>query len=285
MSAKKKPITKDDIPQVARFMHLNLNSRVRPRAWADALLVPWAVDPPNHGFMLEDNGHVVGAYLAYYSERLIDGRSEKFCNLGAWCVNDAYRAQGLRLLTALLSQPGYSFTDFSPSGNVVALNRRFKLIDLDTSSAVIPNVPYASSPSACRVTSNRDVLLEKLSGNDLGIYLDHQGAAAARHSLIIAGGETCYIVFRRDRRKRVAAFASVLHVGNPDIFRRFSRQFGSHLLTHYGVAATLIENRVSGGGPNGSYPLRRARPKMFKSSTLTASQIDYLYSELTCLEW
>ena len=32
-------------------------------------------------------------------------------------------------------------------------------------------------------------------------------------------------------------------------------------------------------------PLSRARPKMFKSDTLTADQIDYLYSELTCLEW
>ena len=53
--------------------------------------LPWKVDAPNHGFMLRDGQRVVGAYLAFYSERLIAGRMERFCNLGAWYVLPEYR--------------------------------------------------------------------------------------------------------------------------------------------------------------------------------------------------
>ena len=56
--------------------------------------------------MLLDDNAVVGAYLAFYSERMIDGRAEPFCNLGAWCVLPSYRFHSLRLLNALLAQPG-----------------------------------------------------------------------------------------------------------------------------------------------------------------------------------
>ena len=45
-----------------------------------------------------------GAYLALYSERDIDGRTERFCNLAAWCVMDEYRSFGLMLLKALLTK-------------------------------------------------------------------------------------------------------------------------------------------------------------------------------------
>ena len=53
----------------------------------------WSDGWPNHGF-LQQRGRVVGAYLAFYSQRMIDGRPERFCNLGAWCVCAEYRTRG-----------------------------------------------------------------------------------------------------------------------------------------------------------------------------------------------
>ena len=76
--------------------------------------------------LLDADGAIVGAHLAFYSEREIDGRAERFCNLGAFCVREEHRFHSLRLLKALLAQDGYHFTDLSPSGNVVELNRRLK---------------------------------------------------------------------------------------------------------------------------------------------------------------
>ena len=122
-----RPIGLDDIGAVAGFMHEHLNQRVSTGAWARAVEVPWEDDRPNAGFMLLAGDRIVGAHLAFYSQRMIDGRSERFCNLGAWCVLEQYRLNGLKLLTSLLGQDGYHFTDLSPSGNVIGLNKRLGL--------------------------------------------------------------------------------------------------------------------------------------------------------------
>src|SRR6476620_28504 len=120
-----KPITDADVRTVAEFLHRGMSSGVSAADWRRAMRPPWHGEQPNHGYLLCGNGHVVGVYLAFYSERVIDGHPQRICNLGAWCVAEAHRASGLRLLRSLLRQPGYTFTDLSPSGNVVPLNTRF----------------------------------------------------------------------------------------------------------------------------------------------------------------
>ena len=132
--------------RVAAFLHANLNERVSTEQWAGAIDVPWDADPPNSGFMLLDGAEVVGVQLAFYSERTIDSRRERFCNLGAWCVLPRYRVQGLRLLRAALSQDGYHFTDLSPSGNVVEINTRLGFRFLDTATRLVPNLPWPTVP-------------------------------------------------------------------------------------------------------------------------------------------
>ena len=121
--------------------HAHLNASVPPAAWARALDVPWSVDRPNAGFMLVAGDAVVGVQLAFYSERIVDGRAERFCNLGAWCVLEEHRFHAMRLLKALLAQDGYHFTDLSPSGNVVGVNERLGFRFLDTTTVLMPNLP------------------------------------------------------------------------------------------------------------------------------------------------
>jgi hypothetical protein len=286
VGARLSPITSSDVPDVARFLAAHLNTHVPPERWSAAVAVPWAVEQPNHGFLLRtEDGAVVGAYLAYYSEQLVDGRLERFCNLGAWCVLEGHRHQGTRLLTRLLAQDGYHFTDFSPSGNVVALNRRLKFVDLDTTTQVVANVPASPGRRGFRVTGDEAALLGTLSAGELTLYRDHRRAAAARHLLVSTPREHCYVVFRRDTRKRVRAFGTILHVSNPELFRAAAGPVGAHLLTRHGIPATLVERRVAHGPVRRATTLRRSRPKMFRSPSLDADQVGYLYSELTCLAW
>lgn len=283
MKAVLAPITAEDLPAVSRFLHQELNPRVRELEWAQALRVPWDVPQPNHGFFLAEGERVVGAYLAYYSERTVGAERLQVCNLGAWCVLDSHRHQGLRLLTTLLKQPGYEFTDFSPSGNVVALNRKLKFTDLDTTTSLVPAVVLPGR--GVRVSSRPDVLDSVLQGEERDLYADHRAAAAARHVVLSTGSEHCYVVARKDTRKGVRAFASVLYASNPELLRRHAPRLATHLLRKHGAAATLIEHRVVDGAPAGGHRLSRSRPKMLRSDALDPSRVDYLYSELTCLEW
>jgi hypothetical protein len=262
-----------------------LNGRLSPQDWAAAIRPSWREEHPNHGFMLIAGERVVGTYVAFYSQRRIDGRIEKFCNMAAWCVLEEYRSHGLRLLRTMLGQGGYTFTDLSPSGNVISLNARLNFQHLDTSTSLVMNLPWPGWLTGTRIISDPDRIEAYLLGRDLEIYRDHQPAAAACHLVIERHGRCCYVMFRRERRKNLPLFASILHVGDPDLFRATARHVYSYFLTHLGIFATLVEKCVVRQHPRFSIPLRSPRPRMFRSSRLRAGQVDYLYSELTCVPW
>lgn len=284
MTVSVAPIADRDVDRVSRFLSAELNVRVPAGVWAGAVRVPWKVDAPNHGFLLQDGQRLVGVYLAFYSERDVGGRRERFCNLGAWCVLPAYRFHSVRLLKALLAQEGYHFTDLSPSGSVVPLNKRLKFRLLDTSTALVPNLPWPTWPGRTRISTDPTAISTALAGPELNVYLDHAAAGAVRHILVSRGVQTCYVMVRKDRRKNLPLFASVLYVSNPELFRRSIGPISRHLLLRHGVLVTMVETRVVGGRSPRSI-VRAGRPKMFRSSTLEPAQIDNLYSELTCVPW
>lgn len=279
------PITAADRAEAAHFLHAELNSRVSVAAWQSAMDVPWHSDAPNHGFLLRSETHgVVGVYLAFYSERDHGEGTVRICNLGAWCVREDYREHSLRLLRAMLAQKGFEFTDLSPSGNVIPLNTRLKFQRLDTSTALAPNLPWIPSRSV-RVVSDRAEIGRILTGRELQIFRDHERAAAARHLVLQRGEESCYVIFRKDRRKKLPLFASILYVSNPELFSATGRHAFRHLLLKHGALATLAEHRVTGRCPGPSTELRHPRTKMFKGEKLRPENVDYLYSELTCIAW
>jgi hypothetical protein len=283
--ARLAPITRADVPDAAAFLHENMDSRISAEGWIAAMTPPWSAGFPNHGFWLRAGEEVVGVYLAFYSERDIDGETVKICNLAAWCVLDGYRSSSVRLLRAMLAQRGYEFTDLSPSGNVVPLNLRLRFHQLDTSTSVVPNIPWPIWSRMTKVVWKPSAIREVLQGDDLATYLDHAECAAARHLVVVRGLETCYVMFRRDRRKRLPLFGSILYIGNRKLFDEVWRHVFRHMLLRHHVPFTLAERRIVGQEPGPGVVLKSPRPKMYRSSRLGDQQIDYLYSELTCVAW
>lgn len=285
--ARLRPITGDDLLPVGRFLEAHLNASVPAERWAAALCVPWAVDAPNHGFMLVDGDEIVGAHLAFYADRVVAGRPVRVCNLGAWCVLPSHRLHGLKLLKALLAQDDCEFTDFTPSGNVVPLNRRLGFRELDVATALVPNLPWPAWPGRIRLSADPAVLARTLSGAERRLHRDHRGAAGAHHVVLMRGDECCYVVFRTERRKGLPLFARVLHVGDRERFWRMWRRLSRHLLLHHGAVATFMEERIVGRPTRSALrvPGPRPRPRMFRGPVLRPDDVDYFYSELVCLAW
>ncbi len=280
-----RPIAHEDAVAVSSFLHEQLNTRVAPEAWAALLSPPWGFEGPNRGFQLTAGSTIVGAYVAVYSEREIDGENRRFCNLAAFCVREQYRAHSVRLMRAILAQKGFEFTDFSPSGNVVALNERLGFVAIDTTTQLTLNLPWSLS-RGLKVTNDPAVVAGVLSGRDALIYRDHRLAPAARHVVAISGDEYCYLIFRKDRRKRLPFFTTPLYAGGSrELLQSAWPQLASHFLLRHGAFATLAEKRVLGFVPPRGFTLRAPRAKMFRSSSLSAEEVDYVYSELTLLEW
>ncbi|CUR57023.1 conserved hypothetical protein [metagenome] len=278
------PITGADVGDVADFLHQHLNSRLSAAQWARSAVPPWSVDAPNHGFLLRQGGAVVGTYLAFYSEREVDGQPRRICNLAAWCVLDEHRAHGVRLARAMLRQRGYEFVDLSPSGNVVRLNERLGFHSLDTSTALVPNLPLPSRRGV-RVLTAPAQIEAALSDRDLQVYRDHRSAAAALHFVVRVGEESCYVIARRERRKGLPLFASLLHVSDPAVLARAGHAPYRHLLLRHRALVTLAEGRVAGRPPRLSRQQAAPRPRMFRGDGLSPRSVDYLYSELMCVPW
>jgi hypothetical protein len=276
------PITNADVAEVAEFLSANHNSRV---PWARACAeTPWRVEAPNHGFMLRDGQRVVGTLLAIYSERMVDGRIERFCNLGSWCVLPEYRSRSMSLLNAILAQDGYNFTILSPDDGPQEILAWLKFRFLDTTAALIPNLPWPTVPGRVKISANPRTIERTLTGSELKLYHDHARALATHHLVVTHGQEHCYVIFRKFFRKGVPVFAMILHVSNPDLFHKALIQLTRHLLTRHGLVATLAELRLIGHKPHLSFPVNNW-PKMYRSASLQPEQIDDLYSELTCVPW
>jgi hypothetical protein len=285
MTVELTPITDADVAAVADFLHANHNDRV---PWAlSCSAVPWKVEAPNYGFMLRDGQRVVGTLLALYSERLMAGRVERFCNMGSWCVLPGYRSRSISLLNALLAQQGYHFTILSPDEVSQEILAWLKFRFLDTSAVLVPNLPWPTLPGRTRISADPDVIERTLAGTELELYHDHAQALAAHHLVLIRGQDSCYVMYREFRwfrYKRAPAFANILHVSNPDLFHRALIPLTRHLLVHHGLVATLAELRIIEHQPHLSFK-RENWPKVYRSASLEPGQIDYLYSELVCVPW
>ncbi len=279
------PILPKDFDRIGAFLHRHMNARVPAAAWRGVLQPPWAATAPNHGFKLVSGDEVVGAYVAVYSTRSAGDRELAVCNLAAFCVLPEHRLHSLRLVRAVLAQKGYVFTDLSPSGNVPSMNDRLGFQRLDTATRLVVNRPALASRSH-RITASPSALADVLRGDDAAIYRDHRGAPAARHLLAQRDDQYAYLIYRRDRRKRLPLFASPLYVGgSAEVLEAAWAAVSAHLLRR-GLVATLAERRILGFLPTGpGRHLSQPRPKMFKARDVASADIDYLYSELTLLQW
>ncbi len=278
MAIELAPITDADIAQVADFLRTNLNSQI---PWARSCAPPWKVDAPNHGFMLRDEPGVVGVLLAYYSDRLIAGRVERFCNAGAWCVLPAYRSHSISLLRAVLAQKGLHVTFLSPIERVVAIISQLKFRSLDTSAVLIPNLPWPTLPGRTRISADPEVIARTLTGAELKLYNDHARALAARHLVLIRGERSCYVMYRETPLKGIAC-AEILHVSNPELFKLGINSLTRHLLFRRRLLATRAELRTIAHRPRFSVK-RKPRAKRYRSPSLDPGQIDDLYSEFVCV--
>src|SRR5215471_7749074 len=109
------PIGNDDVPEFCRFLTEHLSAERSAEEWAQAFRHDWGVTRPNNGFVVRDQGKIVGGIGAIYAQRMVRGNPERFCNITSWCVLERYRAQSMRLAMAVVSQPGYHFTDLTPT--------------------------------------------------------------------------------------------------------------------------------------------------------------------------
>jgi hypothetical protein len=278
------PIRDEDLPEFGKFLFENLSRERSAEAWADAFRQDWCPSKPNNGFVIRDQGRIVGGIGAIYAERTVRGRAERFCNITSWCVLDAFRAQSMRLAMAVTGQPGLHFTDLTPTEVVSKTLQFLKFKPMNERHAVWPNLPWPiGGRDAIRIVYDPAQIGQLLAPDDARAYRDHCHLPWLRHLAVGKTGAWCYVVWKRTRLKGITG-AMVIALSDAELFLRYRRALGSYLLVHHGLSYTRVESRLLPRLPTLCVELSGYRSKVFKSDTLTAADMSNLYSELVALD-
>lgn len=270
------PVTADTLPEFAAFLHQHLDPSRSPQQWVDGFITPWMPGQPNHGFVIREQGQIVGGIGTFYADRLIEGRAEKVCNITSWCVLDSHRQHSMRLAMAVVAQKGFHFTDFSPTKVVVGMLQFLKFRPLDNQQVAALNLPWPVFDGMTLI-SDTSTITQRLIGHALKVCEDHLRFPWLQHVLIGRPGAWCHVIYKRRHFKGLPA-AEILHVSDRDLMSAGWHRLSRHLLLR-GMLGTLVERRVWGPKPWPSVIRSGFNPPLYLSETLQDEQIDYLYSE------
>ena len=269
------------LPDFAQFLHQHLDPGRSPAQWAEGLSRGWLANAPNHGFVLRVDGAIVGGIGACYAERRIRGRSERFCNVTSWCVLDSHRQQSMRLAMTLVGQPGFHYTDFSPTKVVSGTLQFLKFKPLDERQVVALNLPWPAL-DGLRVVTRPAEIENLLEADALATYRDHAGFPWLHHLLLGGGRDWCHVIYRRKSFKGLPS-AHVLYASDNALLQLGWHRLSRHLLLR-GMVSTHAEYRLIKREPWPSRVRSGFNAKVFLSPTLTPDEIDCLYSEQVALD-
>ncbi len=274
------PITELTLPEFAVFLEANMPVSRTAQDWISGLQENWCASRPNYGFLMRDEGKVVGGIGAYYADRIIRGQKECFCNITSWCVLDSHRKYSMQLAMNVAAQQGYHFTDFSPTKVVAGTLQFFKFKPMDEAVVVIPNLPLPSLSGRLH-TEPRDIE-SSLSGQMLAIWKDHAKFPWLQHVIVGQAGDWCHVIYKRGEFKRLPC-ANVIYISDGAVFNRYLNRLSRHFFWQ-GMMTAHIERRFLAEVPGLAVIRTGFNAKQFLSSSLEPSDIDYLYSETVALD-
>ncbi|MBF0308634.1 MAG: hypothetical protein HQL56_03800 [Magnetococcales bacterium] len=278
------PIRDQDIAEVCAFIREHHATTMGLLPCQRAFCHDWDPDKPNNGYLLRDGERLVGVLGAIYSRRLIRGREERLLNLTSWVVLEPYRAHSLKLMQALLKQPGFHVTSLSPSAHVVRLYERLKFQFLDNASVGIPHLflPRLKGGGLC--TEEVDLLKEGLPAEVVRILHDHDNmpSMVGTRRLIVGTPQRSALVFFRIAPHFLQPLlaATLLYVSDAEILLANLDLVKRHLLWRYRALHTRVALRHLGGRrPWLAWDFLDVNRQQYLSQTLHAADFDNLYSE------
>lgn len=275
-----RPILDEDLPEACAFMQHEINRAIPLADWLAAFRRPWLADKPNNGFMVVDEGAVVGVLGAIYSEVGIGGTPRRLCNLTSLSVAPRYRARTMDLLANCIAQRDFQFTNFTPNSVVEKICRLLKFREMDAGQYLIPHVP--GWPGGVRLVPGA-AAEAALSGGARQVFRHHAAIPWIERAVFEAGGSACLIVFKRRSLTRLhARMAEVLHISDPGFFLRHRTAIGTRLALQGGYVASLVDRRLLPERPRPAMERSNPQVRLFRGE-LADAEIPVVYSELVAL--
>ena len=282
------PIRGADLAEVGAFLHAAPQPTAERSASGPTRSCPRGrSSSPNHGFLLRDAGPVVGRPAGLLLRARGRRRpSSDFCNLGAWCVLESYRSQGVRLLRAAAGPARLPL--HRPLARAATSSRStsgWASSTLDTDDRAGPAPARRPGPRRRGWSTDPDAI-ERLLDGARPADLPRPPPTPPRPStcvLVPRATEHCYVIVPARPPQGAAGLRLAAARGQPRACcAARSPALGRHLLLHHGVLVhagraaarrpPTAAGRAAGRAAAQDVPQRAGH--------VPAGPIDYLYSEL-----
>lgn len=282
------------------------NAAITKEKWSQLFSYTWDQDKDYCGYLLEDNGAVIGFIGLIFSQRQLSDRRVTFCNLSSWIVKKEYRKQSIDLVMPLLESDKYILTDFSASSDACKFFKSFGFNEITRkfyviTKRIIPTSLFAKSHIELDVNAIRSTISESV----LRIADDHL-KYGCKLALIRQHGDLSLIILKRRMFKPHLLHANICYQFCDKVFYKlFGRSLICRKVPFLEVLYTdnrlmlpeilkhsaIICSTFDAYGiviPENFTSMRRStfeydQPRLF-NGTLDAQFIDSLYSEIILLE-
>ena len=235
------------------------------------------------GYVMYSGGKAVGFLGLLFSQRVIQGKEVKFCNISSWLVKKEYRRQSLSLLFPVLELHNHTITVLTCNANSYYITKKLGFTDLEFGQRVILPIPrFPALISTNSIMINDPEIEQKLEGVPLKIYRDHQGLKCF-HIIINSPQGMCYLVGTRTYKKKLP-LAHIHYISDHKNFVYHIVRLSGRLCWRMKVAGFMLDERLlQGEKVFPSMYLKLPYPRVYKSDMLKKEEVDLLYSEYQVL--
>jgi hypothetical protein len=272
-----------DFDQVYPLLHGFGDSPIAKENWKKIFVPPWQTGEDFCGYLLLHGDEVKGYLGLVFSQRMLNNRAERFCNMTSWIVNEDCRGQSLKLLLEALKLKDYTLTNFTASPTVATILSKLGFTEFAVHQRVLLPFPRLASTRRQQCDFDPGVISSKLSGEELRIFTDHQGLDC-RHLLLQSDKGACYVVLKNTRRKQLP-WAKVHYLSSAEVFHECMESLIVGICLRLRVCGVMVDERyVEGYRFRASVSYPHQRRAYFKSnSVVDKNLIDTLYSEVVIL--
>lgn len=262
------------------------NPKITKKLWQNLFRDHWNFQKEYIGYKLVTGNRIVGFAAYILSERWLNGRREKFCNLSSWIVKKEFRKFSLDLLYPVLELENHTLLSFTPSSGAFAIETKlFNMQVLDTHEVIIPCLitPPAFFQKQGTFSRCPRQFIHHLTGEERTSY-EHHSKFKCSHLLVEFQREHLYLITKQKYVKHLC-FHKIYYLNRPDLFLKHFSYLRFHLPRILKAFGLIIDSRFL-KSKKIPFSHRRAfsMPMLYKSERLMPDQIDYLYSEYFLLE-
>lgn len=275
----------DDFERVFPLFEGFGDALIPKESWQKIFAPPWKSPEDFCGYLLLQNNDVKGYLGLIFSERLIDCKPEKFCNMTSWIVKQEFRSHSMLLLLESLKLKNYTLTNFTASPTVATILKRLGFTELPMHQQVVLPFPDLSlGAHSCTCVFDPARIRTRLAEVDCSIFDDHQ-QLNCKHLLLSSEKDDCYVVLKKTWRKHLP-FAKIHYVSRPDVFVACIERLALKICLWFQVCGVMVDERYLRGHVlkrGVSYPHQRRAYIKAASNAIDVTLTDTLYSELVVL--